>query len=177
MEIKHVRIAKHNPGGINTTTIVVHFLEYRRSPEAFFKTFLDEHFDGNLTIIGDKAKLLAAPREAPVVLWHLLVSRILWRDGSWLMEPGRLDQLKPWHVICTEDFRQRICDTVARTPRRLKISVRRSKWIAIPLETAVEAASAFFPLLHLSPFSPVSSFSSSSPPPLLPPSPLSPTSP
>ena len=139
-----MRIAEHIPGGINTTTIVVHFLEYRRSPEPFFKSFLDKQFDGNLTIIGDRAKLLAAPREAPVVLWHLLVSRILWRDGSCLMEPGRLDQLRPWHIVCTEDFRRRICDTIACRPRKYRITLRRSKWIAIPLETAVEAASAFF---------------------------------
>ena len=132
MESMHDR----NHGVKSMTALVFHCLEYKRSPEAFLTSLLGEPcLLDSLIFIGGDAKLIAPPGEAQAIVLYLEANGMVWSDGTCLMEPGHLEQLKPRHIVCTEDFRQCVCETISGTEGacRLGMVLKRSKEIAIPL--------------------------------------------
>ena len=86
------------------------------------------------------AKLIASPREVKSVLVYLCANGILWSDGNQLMEPNQFENLRSWHIICTEDFRTSVFKAIADRPgtrligrRKYNIKIRRRKKIDIPM--------------------------------------------
>ena len=128
-------IHDHNPDAKNITTIVVHFLEYKRSPEAFLVALRGNFIlRANCTLIGDRAKLIASLQDRTAIHKYLKTHGVVWPDGASLMNPGQLERLKPRHVICTEDFHESVCQTISEIKGacRQGIVLKRRKWIAIP---------------------------------------------
>ena len=128
------RIHDHNPDAKNITTIVVHVLEYKRSPEAFLNALRNNTaIRANESLIGDRAKLIASPQDRKAIHKHLTTNGVVWPDGKSLMNPGQLMQLRPRHVICTEDFREIVCKTISEIKGACKqgIVVKRRKRIEI----------------------------------------------
>ena len=128
------RIHDHNLDAKNITTIVFHVLEYKRSPEAFLNALRkDIEILANESLIGDRAKLIASPQDRKAIHKHLTTNGVVWPDGKSLMSPGQLMQLRPRHVICTEDFREIVCKTISEIKGACKqgIVVKRRKRIEI----------------------------------------------
>ena len=127
-------IHDHNPDAKDITTIVYHVLEYKRSPEAFLKALrANLELLANEALIGDRAKLIASLQDRTAIHKYLKTNGVVWPDGKSLMNPGQLEQLKPRHVICTEDFREIVCKTISviKAARKQGIVLKRRKWIAI----------------------------------------------
>ena len=107
-------IHEHNPDAKDITTIVFHILEYKRTPEAFLVALRgDPILTANCALIGDRAKLIASLQDRTAIHKYLKTHGVVWPDGASLMNPGQLERLKPRHVICTEDFRQCVCQTIS----------------------------------------------------------------
>ena len=128
------RIHDHNPDAKNITTIVVHVLEYKRSPEAFLNALRNNTaIRANESLIGDRAKLIASQQDRTAISNYLKTNGLVWPDGESLMNPGQLRQLKPRHVICTEEFRELVYKAISEITNRCKqgIVLKRCKFIAI----------------------------------------------
>ena len=125
-------IHDHNPDAKDITTIGFHVLEYKRSPAAFRQAE-----------IGDDAKLIGSLQDQTTIQKYLKTHGIVWPDGTSLMNPGQLEQLKPRLVICTEDFRQCVCQTIseAKGACRQGMVLKRRKWIAIPSQSVTAEVS------------------------------------
>ena len=131
-------IHDHNAGDKDITTLVFHFLEYKRSPEAFLVALRGNPIlFANCALIGDRAKLIASLQDRTAIHKYLKTPSVVWPDGTSLMNPGQLEQLKPRHVICTEDFRQCVCQTVSEAKGACSegMKLKRRKWIAIPSQS------------------------------------------
>ena len=137
-------IHDHNPDAKDITTIVYHVLEYKRSPAAF-RQALDENLEikANKAEIGDDAKLIGSLQDRTTIEKYLKTHGIVWPDGTSLMNPGQLEQLKPRHVICTEDFRQCVCQTISEAKGACAegMKLKRRKWIAIPSQSVTAEVS------------------------------------
>ena len=128
------RIHDHNPDAKNITTIVVHVLEYKRSPEAFLNALRNNTaIRANESLIGDRAKLIASQQDRTAISNYLKTNGVVWPDGKSLMNPGQLRQLKPRHVICTAEFLEIVFKTISTITNRCKqgIKLKRRKCIAI----------------------------------------------
>ena len=130
---------------MDTSLLVAHFFEFKRAPEPLLIALRQDPIVlQNLWIVGSFAKLIASPRDVEVLLQYLETNGILWGDGTRLMEPGQLERLKRWHIICTEDFRERVLEAITNRPGtgvdggtgKQGIQIRRRKWIAIPMTMA-----------------------------------------
>ena len=137
-------IHDHNPDAKDITTIVYHVLEYKRSPAAF-RQALDENpeIKANKAEIGDDAKLIGSLQDRTTIQKYLKTHGIVWPDGTSLMNPGQLEQLKPRHVICTEDFCRCVCQTISEAKGACAegMKLKRRKWIAIPSQSVTAEVS------------------------------------
>ena len=140
MESMHDR----NHGVKSMTALVFHCLEYKRSPEAFLNALRNNTaIRANESLIGDRAKLIASQQDRTAISNYLKTNGLVWPDGESLMNPGQLRQLKPRHVICTEDFRQCVCQTVSEAKGACHegVKLKRRKWIAIPSQSVTAEVS------------------------------------
>ena len=138
------RIHDHNPDAKNITTIVVHVLEYKRSPEAFLNALRNNTaIRANESLIGDRAKLIASQQDRTAISNYLKTNGVVWPDGKSLMSPGQLMQLRPRHVICTEDFCRCVCQTISEAKGACAegMKLKRRKWIAIPSQSVTAEVS------------------------------------
>ena len=137
-------IHDHNPDAKDITTIVYHVLEYKRSPAAF-RQALDENpeIKANKAEIGDDAKLIGSLQDRTTIQKYLKTHGIVWPDGTSLMNPGQFEQLKPRHVICTEDFCRFVCKTISEAKGACAegMKLKRRKWIAIPSQSVTAEVS------------------------------------
>ena len=87
----------------------------------------------NKAEIGDDAKLIGSLQDRTTIQKYLKTHGIVWPDGTSLMNPGQLEQLKPRHVICTEEFRELVYKAISEITNRCKqgIVLKRRKCIAI----------------------------------------------
>ena len=134
-------IHDHNPDAKDITTIVFHVLEYKRSPRAFLDALGD--FEDWTSTIGDDAKLIGSLQDQTTIQKYLKTHGIVWPDGTSLMNPGQLEQLKPRHVICTEDFCRCVCQTISEAKGACAegMKLKRRKWIAIPSQSVTAEVS------------------------------------
>ena len=137
-------IHDHNPDAKDITTIVFHVLEYKRSPRAFLDALTDNSIlHANWTSIGDRAKLIGSLQDRTTIQKYLKTHGIVWPDGTSLMNPGQLEQLKPRHVICTEDFCRCVCQTISEAKGACAegMKLKRRKCIAIPSQSVTAEVS------------------------------------
>ena len=133
----HTQLSQYKPRWI----FVLHIWEYQRSPAHFHDALTQDPQLAPFIVGlagGGGAKLIVRPRQRQWVIWHIREYGLVFRSGP-CIPPQRLEELKPRHVVFSEEFRTDVSAAVANrrgTGRdggkgRDNVRPKRTTWLTV----------------------------------------------